>query len=107
MSAAVADRLPTRAEVPAADTWDLASLLPSDSAWEKAFAQWEGMIPGYARFRGTLGQGPAALAACLKFDTDFERLGDRVGTYAFLKHTEDESVGAYQGMKARYVGVAT
>jgi oligoendopeptidase F len=106
MSAVATERLPTRAEVPAADTWDLASLFPTDATWEKAFAGWEGMIPGYAKFRGTLGQGPAALAACLKFDIDFERLGDRVGTYAFLKHTEDVSDGRYQGMKARYIGVA-
>jgi oligoendopeptidase F len=104
---AAADRLPTRAEVPAEDTWDLASLFPSDAAWETAFAEWEGMIPGYARFRGTLGQSPAALAACLEFDIAFERLGDRVGTYAFLKHTEDVSNSVYQGMKARYVGVAS
>ncbi len=104
---AAADRLPTRAEVPAEDTWDLSSLFPSDAAWETAFAEWEGMIPGYARFRGTLGQSPAALAACLEFDIGFERLGDRVGTYAFLKHTEDVSNSTYQGMKARYVGVAS
>ncbi|HET6575644.1 MAG TPA: M3 family metallopeptidase, partial [Fimbriiglobus sp.] len=102
-----ADRVPTRAEVPAADTWDLGSLFPSDATWEGAFAEWEGMIATYATFRGTLGTGPAALATCLRFDIDFERRGDRLGTYAFLKHTEDVSDGTYQGMKARYVGVAS
>ena len=87
--AAVTDRLPTRAEVPAEDTWDLASLFPDDAAWEKAFAQWEGMIPRYAEFRGKLGSGPAALAELLTFDVAADRLGDRVGTYAFLRFTED------------------
>jgi oligoendopeptidase F len=100
------DRLPTRAEVPAADTWDLSSLFAADADWEKAFAEWDGMVGGYTKFRGTLGQSPAALAACLEFDIAFERLGDRIGTYAFLKHTEDVSNGTYQGMKARYIGVA-
>ncbi len=104
---AATDRLPTRAEVPVGDTWDLASLFPSDADWEKAFTELEGMTPGYANFRGTLGSSPAALAACLEFDIRFERLADRVGTYAFLKHTEDVSNGTYQGMKARYIGVAS
>jgi oligoendopeptidase F len=100
------DRLPTRAEVPVTDTWDLATLFPSDAGWEEAFTRWEGMIPDYAKYRGTLGTSPAALVAGLAFDLSVERLGDRLGTYAFLKHTEDVSNGAYQGMKARYVGVA-
>src|SRR5947208_8042425 len=100
------ERLPTRSQVPAADTWDLTSLFPSDAAWEQEFAAWEAVIPGYAKFRGTLGGGPAALLAALKFDTEVERRGDRIGTYAFLKFTEDVSNGSYQGMKARYVGVA-
>ena len=100
------ERLPTRPEVPAADTWDLASLFPSDAAWEQEFAAWEATVPIYAKFRGTLGTGPAALLAALKFDTEVERRGDRIGTYAFLKFTEDVSNGAYQGMKARYVGIA-
>ena len=39
-----ADRVPTRAEVPASDTWDLCSLYPNDAAWEAAFAEWEKML---------------------------------------------------------------
>ena len=101
-----ADRLPARAEVPVGDTWDLSSLFESDAAWETAFAEYEALVPGYAQFRGTLGTGPAALAACLAFDTKADRLGDRVGTYAFLKASEDVANGTYQGMKARYIGAA-
>ncbi len=106
MTTADVDRLPTRAEVPTADTWNLASLYPTDAAWEAAFADWEAGVPGYARFRGTLGGGPAAVKAYLDFDTAFERAGDPLGTYAFLKTTEDVAAGAYQAMKARYLGVA-
>lgn len=102
-----ADRLPTRAEVPVEDTWDLSSLFSSDADWETAIAEYEKLVPGYAPFRGTLGTGPAALVACLEFDTRLDRLGDRVGTYAFLKASEDVANGAYQGMKARYIGVAS
>lgn len=102
-----ADRVPTRAEVAASDTWDLASLYPNDAAWETAFAEWEKMLPGYTRFQGRLGEGPEVLAECLRFDTEADRLGDRVGTYAFLKATEDVGNSTYQGLKARFMGVAS
>jgi oligoendopeptidase F len=92
--------------MPAADTWDLASLFASDAAWEAAFADWAGQIDKYAQYRGQLGRSAETLAALLRFDTAFDRLGDRVGTYAFLKETEDVSNSTYQGMKARYIGVA-
>ncbi|OWK43003.1 oligoendopeptidase F [Fimbriiglobus ruber] len=104
--AATADRLPPRAAVPVQDTWDLSSLFPSDAAWEAAFAEWERAIDGYARFRGTLGDSAAALLAFLEFDLKFERVADRLSTYAFLKSTEDVADSAYLGMKARYLGSA-
>src|SRR5262245_6151864 len=103
---AVTERLPLRSEVPVADTWDLATLFVSDAAWEQEFAAWEATAPGYEKFRGTLGNGAPALLAALKFDSEVERRGDRIGTYAFLRFTEDVSNSAYQGMKARYIGVA-
>lgn len=102
-----AERVPTRAEVAAENTWDLTSLFPSDAAWESAFAEWERMIDGYTRFRGRLGESAETLAECLRFDTSVDRLGDRVGTYAFLKAAEDVSNSTYQGLKARYIGAAS
>jgi oligoendopeptidase F len=102
-----AERIPSRAEVPVDDTWDLASLFPNDSEWEAAFAEWERSIAGYSRFRGRLGESAETLAECLRFDTAMDRLADRIGTYAFLKSSEDVSNSNYQGLKARYMGVAT
>jgi oligoendopeptidase F len=101
-----AERVPARTEVRPDDTWDLASLFPSDSAWESAFAEFEQKIEGYLRFRGRLAESADVLAECLRFDTSVDRLGDRVGTYAFLKASEDVSNSTYQGFKARYMGVA-
>jgi len=102
-----AERLPIRTEVLPADTWDLDSLFPTDTAWEAAFAEWEAGIEGYSRFRGRLGESADVLAECLKFDTSMDRLSDRVGTYAFLKSSEDVANSTYQGLKARYMGVAS
>jgi oligoendopeptidase F len=102
----MATKLPSRKEVPAADTWDLTPLFTDDAAWESAFADFNGRVARYDSFRGTLGDGPARLAELLHFDTDLERLGDRIGTYAFLKHSEDVAEGTYVGMKSRYISAA-
>ena len=89
-----------------ADTWDLATLYETDASWEAAFGVWSGEVEGFARFRGRLGESAATLLDYLKFETEFERRGDRLGTFAFLKETEDLANPAYQGMKARYLGIA-
>ncbi len=99
-------RVPTRAEVPVANTWDLTTLYPTDASWEAAFGVWSGEVEGFARHRGRLGESAAALLDYLKFETEFERRGDRLGTFAFLKETEDLGNSVYQGMKARYLGIA-
>ena len=104
---ATAKRLPLRSEVAVEDTWDLSALFANDADWENAFAQYEKDVEGYAKFRGTLGTSAETLAELLRFDTACDRLGDRIGTYAFLKETEDVSNGTYQGMKSRYIGVAS
>jgi len=99
--------LPARRDVKPSDCWDLASLFADDAAWEDAFAKWEKQIDGYARFRGKLGEGPKTLAACLKFDLDFDRAGERLGVYAMLKTSEDLSDGNYQRMHGRFMNAAS
>ncbi len=96
-----------RSAVPVADTWDLSRLFPDDAAWEAAFAAWQGTFAGYAAHKGTLGDSPLSLKAAVEFDLAVERAGDRLGTYAFLRFTEDVGESAYQGMKGRYTGAAT
>lgn len=100
-------KLLTRAQVKAEDTWDLGSLCKNDAEWERAFVAWEKQIPQYAKFRGTLGDGPAALAKCLTFDSDFDRTAERLGTYAHLKTAEDMAASDYQRMMGRFEHAAT
>jgi len=100
-------RLPKRSKVKTADTWDLSSLCASDEEWEKEFAKLDKLIPGFEKFRGKLGEGAKTLAACLKYDGDFERLGEKVGGYAHLKVTEDQAESKYQGMVGRFQNLAT
>ncbi len=100
-------KLLIRSKVKPEDTWDLTSLFKSDDEWEKAFTAWEKQIPRYEKFRGTLGDGPAALAKLFEFDCEFDRAGERLGTYANLKTTEDMADSRYQRMLGRYEHAAT
>src|SRR6201995_1121888 len=100
-------KLPARKQVKTEDTWDLASLFKSDDEWETAFVAWEKQIPRYEKFRGTLGDGPEALAKCFSFDCEFDQAGERLGTYAHLKTTEDMADSRYQRMSGRYDHAAT
>lgn len=99
--------LPPRHKVPVSDTWNLDSLFKSDRAWEQAFKRWQAKIPGYARFRNRLSQGPQILAKCLEFDAQMDRTGERLGVYASLKTSEDQSNSTYQRMKGRFQHAAT
>jgi oligoendopeptidase F len=99
--------VPKRSEVPPSDCWDLSSLFADEAAWEKAFAKWEKQVQGYARFQGTLGESAAQLAACLKFDLDVDRLGERVGAYAMLRSSEDKTNSECQRMEGRFMNAAS
>src|SRR5262245_14536652 len=100
-------QLPPRSKVKASDCWNLDSLFKSDIAWESAFKKWEREIPGYERFAGHLSESAKALAECLEFDIRLDRVGERLGTYAFLKTAEDTANSAYQRMMGRYQNAAS
>ena len=100
-------RLPARSEVAEADTWDLSKLFASDQDWETGFQEWESRIDGYASFRGRLSESPEILAECLAFDSQLDRLGERLGNYAYLRTTEDQTQGDYQRMIGRFQNMAT
>ncbi len=98
--------LPPRDKVKPEDRWDLASLFDSDADWEKAFDQWSRAISGYEKFRGKLGKSSKTLSACLNFDSSIDRAGERLGTYAYLRASEDQANSDAQRMKGRYEHVA-
>ena len=100
-------QLPPRSKVKPADTWDLSGLFPDDAAWERAFTRWERRIAGYARFRGKLAKSAQTLADCLKFDLDFDRVGQRLRNYAFLKAAEDTAESKYQRIEGRMLNAAS
>ncbi len=100
-------KLPPRSAVKPADCWNLASLFKSDAQWETAFKKWEAEISRYAEFAGRLGESAKKLVECLEFDLKFDRVGERLGTYAHHKTAEDTANSAYQRMMGRYEHAAS
>lgn len=107
MTTATVIRLPERSEVNESDTWDLTKLFTSDDAWEQSFDEFEKLISGFAKFRGTLGNSAEDLANCLSFDSSVDRLAERMGNYAYLKTVENQSDSTYQRMMGRFQNIAT
>ncbi len=102
-----AKRLPSRTKVKKEDTWDLSSLYADDEAWERDFRRFQQQAKGYAKFRGKLGQSAKHLADCLRFDSRLDRLAEKVGTFAFLRTTEDQTNSDTQRMLGRFQNAAT
>ncbi len=107
MSAATVIRLPERSEVKPEDTWDLSRLYDADEAWNASLEEFKKMYSGYEQFQGKLAESPETLAACLQFDSELERLGERLANYAYLKTTEDQSNSDYQKMVGQFQNAAT
>jgi len=107
MSTATVIRLPERKDVKPADTWDLSKLYDSDEAWSAALEEFKETYPKYEQFQGKLAESPETLAVCLRFDSELERMGERLGNYAFLKTTEDQGNSDYQRMVGQFQNAAT
>lgn len=99
--------LPKRSEVQTADTWDLTALFEGDEAWEASLSKLEERIAGFEQFKGTLGQSVDQLVACIQYDSETDRLAERLANYAYLKTTEDQTNSDYQRMLGRLQNVGT
>ncbi|MGI9518140.1 MAG: M3 family metallopeptidase, partial [Pirellulaceae bacterium] len=99
--------LPPRSEVKVEDTWDLLPLFDSNEQWEETLKDLEDRIDGYAQFKDKLGESAAQLAACLRYDSETERLAEGLANYAYLKSTEDQTDSTYQRLLGRLQNVAT
>ena len=100
-------KLPPRSRVAESDTWDLRPLFKSDKAWEKSLKEFESQVEGFAKFRGKLSRSAKSLRGCLDLDDEVDRLGSRLGCYAFLRSCTDQTESGAQRMLGRFQNVAT
>ena len=97
--------LKKRSDVAVADTWDLSHLCASDEVWRKDFEAWKVFAEKIVSYRGKL-DVVDSLVEFLKYEEALDREGERLGTYAFLKSTEDLANSTYQEMKSEFYLVA-
>lgn len=89
--------VPLRKDVAPETTWDAASIFPSDAAWEDQLKRTQAQLPTLARFRGHLGDSPAAL---VDWFTVSETIGTDLGKIAiyanmlFTVDTTDQEAAA-------------
>lgn len=100
-------KVPLRSQVKKEDTWDLAPLFKSDAAWDRAYHKLEKKIGGYEKFRGKLAQSAKVIRDCYDFENGLDQDAERLGSYAFLKYSEDVGNSTYLGMVQRYTHLAT
>ena len=91
-------QIPPRSEVAVEDQWNLKKIFASDSAWRKEFNAWLSEISRFEQYRSTLAC-PDRLVEFLRFESEFDRRGDRLLIYAYLKSVEDLANPVYQEMK--------
>jgi oligoendopeptidase F len=107
-TAAIAAKPTTRnrAEIPAEYRWDFSAIYPSWAAWEEGMKELEARIDAFAKLKGTLAQGPAALLKAYQAFDDIGKLQYRLYRYPQLQRdvdTRDQAVaGRFQRMSALF-----
>ena len=84
-------QIPTRTEIPEADTWDLTHLYALEDDYRRSLTELRDTYPMIAEFKGRLAESADTLLACLECDNRLEQITERLGHYASLKNSEDSS----------------
>ncbi len=87
--------VPTRAEIPEQDKWDLTHLFGDAGKWLEAFEDLQRTYPEILRWKGRVGESAETLAACLEFDKTLDLKIERVHHYASLQLSEDSANPEY------------
>ncbi len=104
-------QLPSRSDIEAKYTWNLADIYAKDEAWEKDFKAVEEGLEKYKNFEGKLGSTSAGLLDALKFDDGISMKIQRLYLYASLSRDLDLSnstgLARYDRISALYSKVGS
>ncbi len=104
---AAARTVPTRAEMPAADTWDLTALYPEVAAWQADLETVRADFPRMLEFKGKLGESAASLLAALEWEKGLGLRIERLYSYASLQTSEDGSNADFLSREAQLENLLT
>ncbi len=74
--------------------WDLEALYADTAAWEKDFALLKEKAENFAAYKGRLAEAPAVLKAAIEASDEFDRLAEKVYSFAHLRSDENTSIGS-------------
>ncbi len=99
-------QIPERKDIDESDKWKLEKLYKSDAEWDKALEEFDNLIAIACTYRNTLSSSPEKLADCLEYLNRLGILGERIGYYAHLRHSEDGSDNKNQERFSRFMTIA-
>jgi oligoendopeptidase F len=91
----VAVDVPTRAEIPDSDKWDLDHLFSNVSKWQEDFAWVQATYSRIKEWKGKLGQSAKNLADSLEFEKTLDLKIERLYHFASLQLAEDSANNEY------------
>ena len=91
----VSTQIPTRAEIPESDKWDLTQLFADAGKWQEDFAWVQREYPKLEQWKGRVGQSAQTLAQVLEFEKALEQKIERVYHYASLQVAQDSTNNEY------------
>ena len=89
--------IPTRAELPDSDKWDLSHLFVDVGKWQEDFAWVQAHYGRLSEWKGKLGRSAGDLAACLEFEKELDLKIERLYHFASLQLSEDGANTEYLG----------
>ena len=87
--------VPTRAEIPDSDKWDLSHLFATVDKWQEDFAWLQSSYPRIKDWKGKLGHSAKDLAGCLEFEKTLDLKIERLYHFASLQLAEDSANTEY------------
>jgi oligoendopeptidase F len=87
--------VPTRADIPESDKWDLTHLFADVSKWQEDFAWIQHTYPKLQDWKGRVGASAQTLAEVLELEKSLEQKIERVYHYASLQLAEDGTNNEY------------
>src|SRR5690242_2844865 len=89
------NKIPTRAEIPNSDKWDLTHLFGDASKWHEDVAWITRTYPRIAEWKGRVGESVKTLAEVLEFEKQLDLKIERVYHFASLQLAEDSANNDY------------
>jgi oligoendopeptidase F len=84
-------KIPTRADIPDSDKWDLTLLFADVGKWQEDVAWITATYPKIIEWKGRVGESPQTLAEVLEFEKQLELKIERVYHFASLQLAEDSA----------------